>query len=131
MALSHYSGLRVRVMAEEDSEQTMQLADLMTTLKDYGNDNVSISVEGPVIAIDLPNLSTGIAIWRRDGQQLQKVAQHVYHSLVSAGMDVEVRVRGSLIARMGANARPNALSSLLGFSPFEILPLKGLRSLLR
>lgn len=100
------------------------LADLLLTVD--GAD-VPIRGTGDRIVIDLPNLRTGRRMLAAGpfaaGQRAEGIAR-ANDLLAEAGLTLDVRLDGSVLARLGATARPNAVGRLLNLGAAEVRPVQ-------
>ena len=102
------------------------LADLQLAVD---GEEIDIRGDGDRIVVDLPTLAAGrrllshgpLAMGDREEQM-----QRVNEALGIAGLTVDVRLDGDVIARGGAQAKPNAVSRLLRLGDVEVRPSKTL-----
>jgi hypothetical protein len=107
------------------------LADLSLALDD---ENIAIRGEGDRIIIDLPSLRAGQALLRAGPfSQGQRQAGFVKANafLQETGLTIDVRYAGEVVGRLGAEARPSAVSRLLRISGVEVRPTPSLRAAVR
>lgn len=102
------------------------LADLQLAVD---GEEIEIRGDGDRIVVDLPSLRAGRRLLSHGplamGDQEQQV-QRVNEALDIAGLTVDVRLDGDVIARVGAQAQPNAVSRLLRLGDVEVRPSKTL-----
>lgn len=107
------------------------LADLSLAIDD---EDIAIRGEGDRIVVDLPSLSAGRALLqagpfsqveRRSGlAQANTVLREV-------GLTIDLRYAGEIVARVGTEARPNAVARLLNLGDVEVRPTQSLRAAVR
>ncbi len=78
---------------------------------------VDVESTGERLLLDVPSLPDAFRVLR--GQSPES-STRVCALLRTAGVTVEVRVRGRIVAVAGADARPGALSEFLGVDPVEV-----------
>lgn len=107
------------------------LADLRLSID---GEDLSIHGDGERIVVQAPRLRavrrllTSGPLAMGDTQQS---ATRLSEALSLAGLTLEVRVQGDLIARIGADATPNAIGRMLQVGPIEARPAQTLRSVAR
>lgn len=89
---------------------------------------IPVTGEGDTLNADLPDLQTGLALWRQTGGILQFTTQ-AQATLQRADVQLCVRVDHVPVARLGARTSPGFLSRLFGMYPIEILPGNVLKTL--
>ncbi len=104
------------------------LADL--TLAIDGED-LQIRGDGDVLMVDVPSVRAARRLlssgpWSAEVRQ--KRAKQFNEVLQMAGITINVRYKGEVVARLGAAARPNAVSRLLRFTGVEVHPVKAVRA---
>jgi hypothetical protein len=100
------------------------LADLTLTVE---GEQVAIRGEGDRIVIDLPSLQAGRKLAQAgpfsQTQRAEGVAR-LHEILTSQNLTAEVRLYGDVLARVGAEARPGAISRLLNLGAVEVRPAR-------
>lgn len=107
------------------------LADLSLALED---EDIAIRGEGDRIIVDLPSLRAGQALLRAGPfSQVQRRAGVAQANTVlrEVGLTVDVRYAGEIVARLGTDARPNAVARLLNLGDVEVRPAQSLRAAVR
>lgn len=104
------------------------LADL--TLAIDGED-LQIRGDGDVLMVDVPSVRAARRLlssgpWSAEVRR--KRADQFNQALQVAGITIGVRYKGEVVAKIGAGAKPNAVSRLLKFSGIEVHPVKAVRA---
>ncbi|MBI5668918.1 MAG: hypothetical protein HZC41_13005 [Chloroflexi bacterium] len=106
----------------------MQLAEFLTALNT--NRKIVITTRDNTIMIDLPSVADGIALWREREDLLKRAASELHQELSATGMRLLVRVKGRVVARLGAGAESGLLEKLLNYGPIDVNPYEVARLLL-
>lgn len=106
----------------------MQLAELLTALNTH--QKIVITTRDNTITIDLPSMADGIELWREREDVLRRAAGEIHQELANAGMRLLVRVKGRVVARLGAGAESGFLEKLLNYGPIDVNPYEVARLLL-
>lgn len=106
----------------------MQLAEFITALN--SSHKIVITTRDNTITVDLPTMADGIELWRERQDVLKRAADEVHRELAAAGMKLLVRVKGRVVARIGAGAEPSLVARLLDYGPIEVNPYEVARLLL-
>jgi len=87
---------------------------------DVSVDGVEIDLEstGDRLLASVATVRDALAVARHHADD----SERAHAVLTAAALTVEVRVRGRIVAVVGADARPNALSRLLSVDPVEVRP---------
>jgi hypothetical protein len=100
------------------------LADLSLNVD---GEDVKVRGEGDRVVVDLPNLRAGRRLLMagpfRRGQR-ERTTRRIHEALRLADITMEVRLHGDVIARVGAEARPNAVARLLNLGDIEVRPVQ-------
>ena len=104
------------------------LADL--TLAIDGED-VQIRGDGDVLVVDVPSVRAARRLlssgpWSADVRK--KRTDQFNEALRMAGITIDVRYKGEVVARLGSGAQPNAASRLLQLTDIEVHPVKAVRA---
>lgn len=104
------------------------LADL--TLAIDGED-IQIRGDGEVVVVDLPTIRAGRRLlqsgpWSGEVRRLR--TEQFNTALRTAGITVNVRYKGEVVARLGDQATPNAVARLLDFGAVELHPVKAIQA---
>jgi len=107
------------------------LADLSL---DLDGEDIAIRGEGDRVIIDLPSLQAGRALFQagpfsQNGRQAGLATLNVF--LRETDLTVDVRYAGETVARLGAQAQPNAAARLLNLGAAEVHPARSLRAAAR
>jgi len=107
------------------------LADLSLALED---EDIAIRGEGDRIIVELPSLNAGRALLKAgpfsQAQRRSGLAE-ANSVLREVGLTIDVRYAGEIVARLGADARPNAVARLLNLGDVEVRPVQSLRAAVR
>ena len=97
-------------------------------------EGVQVSAEGDTIVVDLPSLRAGsvlLGLVPAQGSQRAAYAEQIQDALRMADLTAEMRVQGDTVVRLGAKARPGAVSRLLQLGPAEVRPATALSGAVR
>lgn len=106
------------------------LADLRLAVD---GEDIEIRGTGDHVVVDLPSLRAGRRLLSSGpfaSDRAQRTAR-VHDALRMSGLTAEVRLRGDLIARLGAGARPGELGRVLNLDGVEIRPTRPVRAAVR
>ena len=108
------------------------VADLTLTVR--GEDIAVRGEDGQRVVVELPSLQAGRALlndppWPSTGRR-QRINQ-AHRFLRASGLTVDVRLAGETVARVGAEARPNASARLLNLGDIEVRPSQAAQSAAR
>lgn len=95
-------------------------ADLQLTID---GESLSINGDGDRLVVDVPRLRTARRLLTTGPLAVgdtERNAERVAEALRLAGITLEVRVQGDTVARIGADASPNAIGALLDAGPVEV-----------
>ena len=104
------------------------LADL--TLAIDGED-LQIRGDGDVLVVDVPSVRAARRLMSSgpwSAEVRQKRADQFNEALRMAGITINVRYKSEVVARLGAEAQPNAVSRLFRFTGVEVHPVKAVRA---
>lgn len=89
------------------------------------SDTIVVQAEQSLIWIDVPSLSAAREHFKPWLHRSKRHASlHRMHAgFTAAGLDVQIRLAGRTIARLGMAAHPGLISRLLGYAPVELRPL--------
>ena len=103
------------------------LADLRLTVD---GERVAIQADGDRIVVDLATLEAGrrlLASYPSSVGRYPAPTDRFHEALQVAGLTVELRLQGEMIARMGKGAQPGRLGRLLNVEGIELRPATSLR----
>lgn len=97
------------------------LADLNLTVD---NDHVAIRGDGPRVLVDVPSLATARRLLSKApyGSTASETAVYVHKLLAEVDLTLDVMLNHQRVARLGAEARPNAVSRFLSLDEVEVHP---------
>ena len=104
------------------------LADL--TLAIDGED-LQIRGDGDVLVVDVPSVRAARRLMSSgpwSAEVRQKRVDQFNEALRMAGITINVRYKSEVVARLGAEAQPNAGSRLFRFTGVEVHPVKAVRA---
>jgi hypothetical protein len=104
------------------------LADL--TLAIDGED-LQIRGDGDVLVVDVPSVRAARRLMSSgpwSAEVRQKRVDQFNEALRMAGITINVRYKSEVVARLGAEAQPNAVSRLFRFTGVEVHPVKAVRA---
>lgn len=97
------------------------LADLNLTVD---SDHVAVRGDGPRIVVDVPSLAAARRLISKApyGTTSRDTATYVHELLTEVDLTLDVMLNGRRVARLGADARPNAVSRFLNMGSMEVHP---------
>lgn len=107
------------------------LADLSLALDD---EDIAIRGDGDRIVVDLPSLAAGRKLLQAgpfSPSQRRSGLAKVNTVLRETGLTIEFHYAGEAIARLGTEARPNAIAQALNLGDVEVRPARSLRAAAR
>ena len=88
---------------------------------DAGAGRLSIEFRGGVVALELPDLRTALALRRKIPRAGRRAwLDRLRAALGHAGLEFLVEVGGLRVARLAADTRPGRLAAWLGLDPMEV-----------
>ena len=97
-------------------------------------EGIDIQADGDHVVVDLPSLRAGrrlLAAPPLSAERRPQATDRLHDALQIAGITVEVRLQGDVIARVGEEARPGRLGQLLNLGAVEVRPAPSLRAAAR
>jgi len=107
------------------------VADLTLALD---GEEIAVRGHGNRLVVDLPSLGAGWALFRTGPfSQVQRRAglTRMNTALRDAGLTIDVRLLDETVARIGAQARPNAAARLLNLGAVEVRPTRSMGAAVR
>jgi len=97
------------------------LADLNLTVD---TDHVAIRGDGPRVVVDVPSLAAARRLLSKApyGSTARETAVYVHKLLAEVDLTLDVMLNHQRVARLGAEARPNAVSRFLSLGEVEVHP---------
>jgi hypothetical protein len=95
------------------------------------NDDFLVNAADDKIVVDLPSWRAGLAVMRCQSARggWSQLLTKVQRGLTVADLQMQFRLAGKIVARLGTDTRPGIVSRLLGLGPLELRPLQLLRSM--
>ncbi len=86
------------------------------------DETVLITANTGTITVDIPSVRVGLLALRGAGRKKQRsrTFSRAHATLQVTSQSVRFRMAGGTVAMLGTDARPGALSRLLGVTPLEI-----------
>lgn len=87
-----------------------------------------------LLRAEVPSLRTVLLLWRgapNGGSSPRQALSRLATALTHIELQVEVRVRGTVIGRAGYGVRPSLLAQMAGLTDVQLLPLAFLRTAFR
>lgn len=105
------------------------LADLQVVVD---GEDIDVRGDGDRIIVDLSSLRAGQRVLASAPfAQSDRSTSRLNEALQIAGITVDVRVNGEPVARLGADATPNAIARLLNLGEVEVRPGRAARVIVR
>ena len=84
------------------------------------------SNDGVAINIELPNLSTGWALFKQRPTRRQRamLLNQLQAGLLACGSRLEFRIAGRTVATLGASKSSGLSSAILGLRPLQLFPFQ-------
>ncbi len=104
------------------------LADLQIAID---GEDVDVQADGRRIVVDLSSLEAGrrlLSGYPLSNGSHAEPTDRLHDALQIAGLTVEVRLQGDLLARMGKGAQPGRLGRILNLRGVELRPVRSLRA---
>lgn len=106
------------------------LADLQLAVD---GEPIDVRATGDRIVVDMPSLRAGRRLLASGpfATDRARTTDRLHEALRISGLSAEVRLQGDPVARIGAEAQPGAIGSILGLDGVEVQPTRPLRAAAR